>query len=583
MIKENKERYWKVITAFTVFLILFIGLMGVFPIVQHGKVRVVCVLVAGFTAWYVLYKLVLQPYERKLTMHKQGEARFWELFDNAPDAMALVDKAGRIILVNREVEGLFGYLRREMLDKNIGLLEPKNYLTQHLLAIKKYPADSLTPSRGMRFESCGLRKEGQEFPIDVSLLPIEYDHKQLVLIDIRDATERKNTESKIRRGYLFQRAISNILKISIKPLSLEEQLELILNEILEIPWFALQKKGCIFLVEDDPEILIMKVQMGMEETVVTQCSQVHFGSCYCGEVAASNQADYPECLSNQYAIQIRSGEKIHGVLNLFFKENHTRDKLEEKLLYTIADTLASIIEHRSTDLERERLQEELIHTEKLAALGRMTVNVAHEIRNPLTALGGLARRLNKTIPETAVEKGYVKIIHAEAMRLEKILNSILSLTTHKSFNPEPCDINEIICDIVKLFEDLAWERLIKVESSFTELPQILIDRDKLHELFNNLINNAMEAMVGGGGAVLFTTSKEMYSDAMFVVVEVRDSGKGIAEEELDRIFEPFYTSKTIGAGLGLAICKKIMDQHSGFLTFESEVGTGTSVKLFFPC
>lgn len=581
MTRGYEYKRWRIITALILLLLGFLSLNNFSTSISHENASGIFVFGAGILAWIALYLLVLRPYELRLAGYRQGTAHYRDLLDSAPDAMALVDMTGRIILVNQQVEKLFGYSRREMVDRNIALVVPKHSLARILLAMKNPSGILFQSPAGMRFENRGLKKGGDVFPVDVSLFPVEHDNKQLFLIDIRDATKRKEAEDNIRRGYLFQSAISTILKIGLQPLPLEKQLESILDEIIRIPWFSLQKKGCIFLVESDTETLVMKAQRGMGESIVQQCSQVSFGNCRCGEVAEEGNLVFPEYLSDQYIIQIRSGEQVYGILNLFFKETHSTDKQEDRLLHTIADTLAIIIEHRTTDLERERLQEELIRSEKLAALGRMTANVAHEIRNPLTAIGGLARRMNRSISDSSAEKAYAAIIHTEAARLEKMLNSLLNLTKTDSIHPTLCDINKEVRECIDLFRDLAQEKLITIEYVSAELPLILIDPDKLHEILTNLINNAMEAMPDGG-TMVFKAGKELRKEIPSVVIELHDSGKGVTTGELDRIFEPFYTSKTIGIGLGLAICKKIMEQHGGCIAMDSTPGQGTTVKLFFP-
>ena len=413
----------------------------------------------------------------------------------------------------------------------------------------------------------------------------------------REIIKRKKAEEEIKRGYLFQSTISEVLKISLEPLSLDVQLEHILKLILTIPWSALQKKGCIFLVEDEPNVLIMKAQQEMG-VVAEHCSRVPFGKCLCGEAAEKCEIVFADCLKGshkrfsegmfphgQYCIPICSGDRVHGVLNLVLKEGHKRDKHEDEFLNSIAVTLAGIIDHRKTEQEKERLQNQLIETEKLSALGRMTANVAHEIRNPLTAIGGLTRRLDKKIPTNTKAKEYTKIIIQEAMRLEKILNRVLSFTQKESSHREKCNINEIIDESVKLYEGIYIESGITVERSFADIPHILFDKVKVREVFDNLISNAIEAMPGGG-KIRVATGKENINETHYVVVKITDAGKGISREELSQIFEPFFTTKEVGPGhgigLGLAISKKIMEEQGGFIKAESEVDKGTTIKLFFP-
>jgi signal transduction histidine kinase len=129
-----------------------------------------------------------------------------------------------------------------------------------------------------------------------------------------------------------------------------------------------------------------------------------------------------------YCVPVMSGEDVLGVMNLYVEKGHRRLPEEEALLLSVAKTLAGIIERRKAERERERLREQLNQAEKLSALGRLTANVAHEIRNPLTAIGGFARRFEKKLSPEAKEREYAGIIISEVARLEKILRSMLTFS-----------------------------------------------------------------------------------------------------------------------------------------------------------
>ncbi|GBD95903.1 MAG TPA: sensor histidine kinase [Nitrospirae bacterium] len=226
----------------------------------------------------------------------------------------------------------------------------------------------------------------------------------------------------------------------------------------------------------------------------------------------------------------------------------------------------------------------LIRVEKLSALGRMTADVAHEIRNPLTSIGGFARRLNNKLAPDSKEKEYAEIVISEVNRLERILKDVLTFSRESKYIMEYQEINGIIKESLQTFVDICNEQKIQVEEKLdTSLPPILIDRDQVRLAVNNLISNAVGVMSGGGTLTVKTFMKNL-NKTDYVVAEVADTGPGIPDEALDIIFEPFYTTKEIGAGtgLGLPICKKIIDEHNGLIFVESELGKGTSFKLFFP-
>lgn len=233
--------------------------------------------------------------------------------------------------------------------------------------------------------------------------------------------------------------------------------------------------------------------------------------------------------------------------------------------------------------ELKRAQDRLIQSEKLASLGRITSDIAHEIRNPLTAIGGFARRLYRIV-DGLKEKEYTGIMIEEVNRLEKILRDILTFSRDVRYNLTRQDIRNIIKEVVRLYEDLCIENSIDVEVVLKdELPPVLVDRDQLREALGNLISNAIDAMPNGGALTITADTEELHN-VIYVVINVSDTGKGIPEDRLNLIFEPFFSTKEvgIGTGLGLSITRKIMEEHGGFINVKSVVGKGTTMSLYFP-
>jgi signal transduction histidine kinase len=247
------------------------------------------------------------------------------------------------------------------------------------------------------------------------------------------------------------------------------------------------------------------------------------------------------------------------------------------------------IEHLNKELQEyieglRDIQGKLVQAEKLSAIGRLTADVAHEIRNPLTSIGGFARRLDKKLIPGSKEKEYAELIIFEVNRLERILRDVLAFSREPKANMEPQGINEVVKESIKTFSDICNEQSIRIEENLNgSLPPVLIDRDQIREAITNLISNAVDAMPTGGVLKVRTFMERMY-EVNYVVVEVADTGSGISEEELNMIFEPFYTTKRIGSGtgLGLSICKKIVDEHNGLIRVISEPGKGATFRLFFP-
>jgi two-component system NtrC family sensor kinase len=227
-------------------------------------------------------------------------------------------------------------------------------------------------------------------------------------------------------------------------------------------------------------------------------------------------------------------------------------------------------------------QEKLIQAEKLASLGRLTADVAHEIRNPLSALGGFGRRLLKSVTEKK-QKEYAEIIVSEANRLELVLSDVLTFSREARFHFKKASVNEIVGKSVNLFREICQEQSIDIKVQYeTDLP-VLIDKDQVGQAVNNLISNATDAMPDGG-TLTVTTKNEQANDIIYVAVHISDSGKGISEEMLPLIFEPFHTTKKIGhgTGLGLSISRKIIEEHGGFIQAKNRSEKGLTVSMYFP-
>ena len=244
-------------------------------------------------------------------------------------------------------------------------------------------------------------------------------------------------------------------------------------------------------------------------------------------------------------------------------------------------TLEKEIARKTHELKRS--QDKLVQAEKLAALGRLTSDVAHEIRNPLTALGGFAHRLYK-IATGAKEKEYTEVIIAEVDTLEKILRNVLTFSRDARLHLERHSIDDVVRDAVTLYHEACAEQSIAMHVALGDnLPKVLVDKDQVKQALSNLITNAIDAMPDGG-TLTITAGEENLYNVPFVFLKVSDTGKGIPHDKLPQIFEPFFTTKEIGhgTGLGLSISRKIIEEHGGFISAESIDGGGSTFTLYFP-
>jgi len=402
----------------------------------------------------------------------------------------------------------------------------------------------------------------------------------------------------IRRDYQFQRTISSILEMALEPVSLTEQLNRIMRAILSMPFLSIQDKGAIYLLaEDKPQTLELKAQHGLPESVQTTCTNIPFGKCLCGLSAAGREIVFADCRDERheticdelgshghYCIPIVSGDQaVLGVMNLYVGEDHRRDPHEENLLISVANTLAGIIQRHQALHEKEKLQAELAQIEKLSALGRLTANVAHEIRNPLTLVGGFARRMSKKHAAEDAEKKYLDIIISEVSRLENILMNVLTFSKETRVNLEDQDINVIIDEVLSMYDDKLRDNSIDLEKNLQAASHLPLDKAQMIGALSNLVANAIDAMPKGG-ILTITTKEAVLRDGPFLNLDISDTGEGIPEDKLNKIFEPFFTTKVLGqgTGLGLPISKRTIEDHGGSITINSQPGHGSTFKIHLP-
>jgi two-component system NtrC family sensor kinase len=276
------------------------------------------------------------------------------------------------------------------------------------------------------------------------------------------------------------------------------------------------------------------------------------------------------------------GQNVVGILRIFFGEKREFSEEELNFAVAIAEQCAMAID-KARLIEKQQIQYDnlAIQTDKLSSLGRMAAGIAHEINNPLAGILLYSSNLVKKVPETGpLKKGLDVIIH-EAIRCRGIIQDLLEFSRQKEPAKAQADLNGVINKASSILVNEFRLNRIALEKRLSDnLPSVLIDVNEMEQVFINFFMNAIEAIQGQGQVSVRTYKDE---DNQGVVVEIEDSGMGIPQEHLEKIFEPFFSTKPKGTGLGLAVNYGIIQKHGGQIRVSSQPGRGTTMTIRLPC
>lgn len=243
--------------------------------------------------------------------------------------------------------------------------------------------------------------------------------------------------------------------------------------------------------------------------------------------------------------------------------------------------MASALQERDEKL-KELTRSRVRRSERLAMIGKLSANVAHELNNPLTGIVTYSHLLLERMPAEHQNIDYVDKIVIQANRCRDIIRGLLDFARQREPNKTLCDVNSVLQECMYLLENQALFHNIQITKELDpKLPSAVIDPSQIERVFMNMIINAAEAMEGYGNLTLATRSDPIEH---FIEVVIADTGHGIAEEDMRRIFDPFFTTKEVGhgTGLGLAISYGIVKEHGGSILVESAVGKGTIFTIRLP-
>lgn len=270
------------------------------------------------------------------------------------------------------------------------------------------------------------------------------------------------------------------------------------------------------------------------------------------------------------------------------------------LIKNTNDEINGVVETFTDISEIKKLQDRILHIETLAALGEMSANVAHEIRNPLAAISGFTGLLDRQIPADDTKKKLIKPIIEGVTRLNNIVSNLLTLTRPQKLTFNDCDIHHLIKETADFFMMGIKDnpKNIKIKFNFDQPdPLIKCDVQLIQQILLNLVKNAWEAIDAKGTITISTRvnilepisdildeneKKELIRLFSDIEIYIEDNGAGIDEENINKIFNPFFSTKNEGNGLGLAICKKLIQLHKGDISVNSKKNKGTKFTINLP-
>jgi two-component system sensor kinase FixL len=486
----------------------------------------------------------------------ESEGRLNAVIQTAVDGIILIDGRGTVQVFNRACEAMFGYAASEVVGQNVKLLMPQPYQAEHDAYIANYRRTGIRKIIGIGREVTGLRKDGTTFPMELSVGEASRGDDPSFVGIIRDITERKRAEAALREREARLRAIFETLTDAV---------------------VIIDERGLIQLFSPAAERL--------------------FGYA-AGEVIGKNvsllmPSPYRERHDDYLDAYRRTGEKrIIGIGRVVVgqRKDHTTFPMElsvgEMRLdegRTFIGFVRDITERQGAERRVQELQSELLHSSRMSTMGQMASALAHELNQPLTAVINYAqagRRLNGAGGNPALTDVLDKAV-VQAERAGKIIRRLRDFLERGDTERRLEDINKVVEEATALALVGAKDTGVKVRFGIGHtLPPVMIDKIQIQQVVLNLVRNAIEAMERAERRdLLIDTVRNEDGDVETVVI---DSGPGLSPEVEAQLFQPFVSTKRSGMGLGLSICRTIVEAHGGRLTAGTHAAGGAVFRFTLP-
>ena len=481
------------------------------------------------------------PHLRLTVDDFRENATFEVIFEASPVAMIIVDLDGRISLLNTAGEKCFGYDRNDLIGKRIEVLVPEALRDEHVHQRNGYFEDAHVRRMGAGLDLFAVRKDGSEFPVDISLHPIQVNGEIAVLTHVVDATDRKAAEEQAA-----------------------------FREVLDRMRFMVEHlpAGAVYV---SPNRLIMNHAteriIGYEQKEIATL-QDWFDRLY-GEDAATLQRQYEADLRNNFPVTrvVELTRKDGGRRQVQFA-GHRYDHHEVWLLNDITDLRDA--------------QDRLVQSERLAAIGQMMAALAHESRNAIQRAQACLEMLELDLSDQSELLDLNTRARAALDELNRLYEEVRGYAAPVKVDRQPCDLCALSRDIWAQIGETHADKQINFDTENNGFDCVChVDKHHISQVIRNILENAYAACEQSGRIEIHCSEAKL-GDAAALGMAFRDDGHGLTREHSQKLFEPFFTTKSKGTGLGMAIAKRIVDAHNGDIRVGNSHTPGAEILLTLP-